>query len=67
MNRKYTVKAMDKVIKVTLRLIDKFKPQLVKEYGASLSDTMNMLDILYKEQCEKMPLAWYEYACESKE
>lgn len=64
MGKRYTEKEVDKVIKVTLRIIDKFKSQLLEEYG---SNVPNMLDILYQEQCEKMPLMWYEYGCEFKE
>lgn len=56
-NALYTTEQMDKMMKVVLRLIDKFKPQLNEEY----KDVPNIIDALYKEQCEIMPLPWYEY------
>lgn len=64
MGKIYADKDMDRFVKIILRLLDKFKPQLLEEYGSNAS---NILDILYQEQCEKMPLMWYEYGFWSEE
>lgn len=53
MGRMYTEKEMDRLMKINLRLIEKFRAQLLEEYGTNINDVMNMFDILYREQCEK--------------
>lgn len=34
----YTAEEMDRVIKINMRLLEKFREPLLKEYGASVSD-----------------------------
>lgn len=57
----YTVEEMDRVIKINMRLIEKFREPLLEEYGSSVSDVLKMMDTLYQEQNSKMPAMWYEY------
>ena len=57
----YTAEEMDRVIKINMRLLEKFREPLLKEYGASVSDAIKMMDVLYQEQNSKMPAMWYEY------
>lgn len=57
----YTVEEMDRVIKINMRLLEKFREPLLEEYGPSFSDALKMMDILYQEQNRKMPGMWYEY------
>lgn len=57
----YTAKEMDRVIKINMRLLEKFREPLLEEYGSTVSDVLKMMDMLYQEQNSKMPAMWYEY------
>ena len=57
----YSADEMDRLMKINMRLITKFKPQLHKEYGDTIEDIVKMFDTLYAEQQKETPLMWYEY------
>lgn len=67
-NRYFGEKDIDWYIKINTALINKFKDQLVQEYGIEdLTDAVEMFNLLYKEQNEKTPNLWYEYTNGIKE
>lgn len=57
----YTAEEMDRAIKINIRLIEKFREPLLEEYGSTVADALEMMDMLYQEQNSKMPAMWYEY------
>lgn len=59
--RTFSTDEIDRLIKINMRLITKFKPQLLEEYGDTIEDIIKMFDALYEEQQKETPLMWYEY------
>ena len=57
----YSADEIDWFMKINMRLIEKFKTQLHKEYGDTIEDIVKMFDTLYEEQKKEMPLPWYKY------
>lgn len=57
----YSADEIDWFMKINMRLIAKFKPQLHKEYGDTIEDIVKMFYTLYAEQQKETPLMWYEY------
>jgi hypothetical protein len=57
----YYADAIDRLMKINMRLIAKFKTHLHKEYGDAIEDIAKMFDTLYAEQQKETPLMWYEY------
>lgn len=57
----YSADEIDRLMKINMRLIAKFNPQLHKEYGDTIEDIVKMFDTLYAEQQKETPLMWYEY------
>lgn len=57
----YSADEIDRLMKINMRLIAKFKPQLHKEYGDTIEDIVKMFDTLYAEQQKETPRPWYEY------
>ncbi len=57
----YSADEMDRLMKINMRLITKFKAHLHKEYGDTIEDIVKMFDTLYAERQKETPLMWYEY------
>ena len=57
----YSADEIDRIMKINMRLIAKFKTHLHKEYGDAIEDIAKMFDTLYAEQQKETPLMWYEY------
>ena len=57
----YSAGEIDRIMKINMRLIAKFKIHLHKEYGDAIEDIAKMFDTLYAEQQKETPLMWYEY------
>lgn len=62
-DRYYSEKDMDYYVKINMRLLEKFRPHLVEEYGNDWTDIFKMFNTLYIEQNNITPEKWYEYCC----